>query len=106
MIAFWGVMSKLTTTLTEYGDIYDAIQTGEIEAKMGDIINGKFIMTNGFHLDHLPDDTPLFIYVEKRRNHSTGFDFEETFIHRDNLKTNHPSHIEVLSLSKKPLSLD
>jgi hypothetical protein len=88
-------------TLQEYSKIYGAIQTGEIEGvKMGDTINGKFLMVNSFHLEPLQDE-PYFEFEETIRNNSTKHTFVETYIATKQAPLY--NHLEILSVTKTPI---
>lgn len=96
---------NITTALTEFEDIYDAVQTGEIDAKMGDTINGAFLMVNGYHLEPLASG-PYFIFEETVKNHSTGVTFTERYIAPAPCPLP-PSktHLETLSVTQSALEI-
>jgi len=97
---------KITTELTDYSEIYDAIQVGDIKAKIGDVINEKYIMVNSYHLEPIPDGK-LFLYEEACKNNSTGYSWTESFIGIDPLpnKRSGFDHIETISITKTPFTL-
>ena len=99
-------MAKITTPLTEYSEIYDAIQTGEIKASMGDVVNEKFLMVNGYHLGPLPEG-PLFLFKEYIWNKSTKNTFIESYIasQRWPLRA-HADHLQVLNVEQTPFSVE
>jgi len=74
-----------TTLHTDIEDIYDAVQTGEIESvKMGDTINGKFLVVDNIgNFTELEADTSYFVFTELVKNHSTGESFTEQYVAKD-----------------------
>lgn len=105
---------NITTDLTDFEEIYDAVQTGEISRpdgsapKMGDTINGTIIMVNSFHLAPIPDDgKPLFIFTTQCTNHSTKHSFSDSYI--DNAEptaASYPAHVELVSFTSTPITTD
>ena len=97
---------NITTKITGYKDIYDAIQTGEIDGlKMGDTINGAFMMVNSYHLVPIPDEgsPPLAIYTALYYNSSTKTHFTEEWVgNQDPTSPKHMAHIELISFNVTP----
>lgn len=70
-----------STTLTDLESIYDAVQMGEFPGiKMGDTINGQYLMINGHHLEPMQDGVTYFRFTEIVKNHSTRETFVEEYI--------------------------
>jgi len=88
-----------------YIEVYDAIQTGEIAAEMGDILksaDGEHLMTNGFDLAETVPAGELFRFEVDKRNNSTGNDFTEVFVWSDHEPAESLKHIEILAVRKTP----
>lgn len=93
-------MKNIETELSDYSEIYDAVQTGEIEASMGDTVNGKFLMVNGYHLEPLSEG-PFFKFTETIKNHSTGLTFTDSYISNKHCPIDaNLKHLEVLNVEK------
>ena len=95
-----------TIDLEDAADIYDAVQTGEIPAKMGDTINGKFVMVNGYHCEAIEDlgEGPLFVITETVLNTSTGETFEDRYIAHRPCPSNY-KHLKTLSVTTTEITL-
>ena len=100
---------NIITELTEYEDIYDAIQIGEIDGvKMGDTINGAYIMENSYHLVPIPDlgSPPLVRYTALYYNSSMKNHFTEKWVgNQDPTSPKHMSHIELISFTSTPFPI-
>lgn len=96
---------RIKTELTEFEDIYDAVQTGEIIAKMGDVINGEYLMVNGYHLEPMAKG-PFYLFTETMKNHSTGLTFTEKYISPLHCPLGASfAHIETLNVEKEEIEI-
>lgn len=87
------------TSLTSFEDIYDAVQTGDILAKLGDTINGAYLMVSGFHLEPIQPGATYSRYTVLQHNTSTGHTFTEDYIDVADPVQQY-AHVEILSFTK------
>ena len=97
-------LTDYSDTDAGYGDLYDDIQIGEVEAKIGYVFNRRWYMYNSFHLAPLPDpDETLYHFTEKVLNKSTGDTFTDKFI--DTESGDRRKHLQVLESHKEEFTL-
>ena len=92
--------------LEDLEDVYDAVQTGEIPAKIGDTINGKYVMVNNYHCEPLAalGPGPLYLFTETVKNHGIGETFEEQYLAHKHCPYDAP-HLETVAVVSVEITL-
>ena len=97
-----------TTHHTEFEDIYDAIQTGEIpRPALGDTINSQYIVVDKLgNFNEVKFGEQYYLFTETVRNNSTGFTFDEQYVATQRCPLDAQlKHLETIAVEQTPITL-